>query len=45
MIAQKYHELINACKKTVTMCGINGILHFQSQRKVDERILTKCAIL
>jgi asparagine synthase (glutamine-hydrolysing) len=23
------------------MCGINGILHFQSQRKVDERILTK----
>ena len=23
------------------MCGINGILHFQSQRKVDERLLTK----
>lgn len=23
------------------MCGINGILHFQSQRKVDERILIK----
>lgn len=23
------------------MCGINGILHLQSQKKVDERILTK----
>ena len=23
------------------MCGINGILHLQSQRKVDERILTQ----
>jgi asparagine synthase (glutamine-hydrolysing) len=23
------------------MCGINGILHFQSQKKVDERILIK----
>ncbi|HEY6142727.1 MAG TPA: asparagine synthase (glutamine-hydrolyzing) [Flavobacterium sp.] len=23
------------------MCGINGILHLQSQQKVDERILTK----
>ena len=23
------------------MCGINGILHFQSQKKVDERVLTK----
>ena len=23
------------------MCGINGILHFQSQRKVDERLLVK----
>lgn len=23
------------------MCGINGILHLQSQRKIDERILTK----
>ncbi len=23
------------------MCGINGILHLQSQRKVDKRILTK----
>ncbi|HLA56389.1 MAG TPA: asparagine synthase (glutamine-hydrolyzing) [Flavobacterium sp.] len=23
------------------MCGINGILHLQSQRKVDERVLTK----
>jgi asparagine synthase (glutamine-hydrolysing) len=22
------------------MCGINGILHFQSQRKIDERLLT-----
>ncbi|MFV8372529.1 asparagine synthase (glutamine-hydrolyzing) [Flavobacterium sp. LB2P74] len=23
------------------MCGINGILHLQSQKKVDERVLTK----
>ena len=23
------------------MCGINGILHLQSQKKIDERILTK----
>ena len=23
------------------MCGINGILHLQSQRKIDERLLTK----
>jgi len=23
------------------MCGINGILHLQSHKKVDERILTK----
>lgn len=23
------------------MCGINGIFHFQSQRKIDNRILTK----
>jgi len=23
------------------MCGINGILHLQSQKKVDERTLTK----
>jgi asparagine synthase (glutamine-hydrolysing) len=23
------------------MCGINGILHLQSQKKVDSRILTK----
>ena len=23
------------------MCGINGIFHFQSQRKVDSKILTK----
>ncbi len=23
------------------MCGINGVLHLQSQKKVDERILTK----
>ena len=25
------------------MCGINGILHLQSQKKVDERILNKNA--
>lgn len=23
------------------MCGINGILHLQSQKKVDESVLTK----
>ena len=23
------------------MCGINGILHLDSQRKVDERVLTQ----